>query len=209
MDAPASPVPLVFAAALAACSSPSRPPPPPPPPTPPPQPTQPRIVSQPTWDGCGAPVSPQPPASVRDVAWCDRTIDVGSGQTIDLDRGIHESRVYVCDLVPGHEGEHTTLVGRLVAVAYGDVDGDGVEDAALLVELDRYECDPAWNAHVSRIAVYAVRDGGVVGLGGIGVDRLDGASLAVEAGAVTLRSTGGAAVRWRWDGAARSWARDR
>jgi hypothetical protein len=106
----------------------------------------------------GAPTGTEP--SIRHVDWCNQTYRSGI-DSVEVIGGEHEEHVYVCDAVPGHEGEHITELWRLGEVAYGDIDGDGTEDAAVTFDEYGFACRDEDDQRQTRLRLYVFRDGEV------------------------------------------------
>jgi hypothetical protein len=151
-----------------------------------------RVSSPPPLHTCGG-ATTAAPRTVREVDWCNRSyVDA-----VSLTGGWSEQRAYVCDLVPGHEGEHTTDLVHLVDLAYGDIDRDDVDDVALLFDHTHHACEPAWSTRTSAIHAFSVRDAEVILLGAwevrLGGDR----RLTIVDGEVALVHADGGIERWR------------
>lgn len=146
---------------------------------------------------CHEPVPPGAARTVRDVDWCNRAYpELGSIPALVLSGGAFEEHVYACD-----NGEHTTTLRSLVEVAYGDLDGDGHEDAALVIDDDWYGCDDRGTTRVTLLAAFAFTDGVVRLLGTATVNQEPDATVKIELGAL-VRAVGTCHERWRLTGTA-------
>lgn len=131
------------------------------------------------WGGCAELPLRDPSRTadtVRAVDWCTRSY----GAMADLRDGYHELREYE-DL----GGPHDTTVWRLRDVGYGDIDGDGLEEAAILISDETYGATGG-SAGRTTVYLYALRDGAVVELARGSAPPCDRATMAVEAGAIRI-----------------------
>lgn len=117
------------------------------------------------------------PRTIRDVDWCNREYTPG---WVALRDGIGEIHEYM-DLAAAHD----TYIYKLADVAYGDLDGDGVEEAVVLIHSESYTGTAAWTG--ADLYVFALRAGNVVDLGSSPASVADRWTLAIGAGEVTLR----------------------
>jgi hypothetical protein len=149
--------------------------------------------------GISAAAAPRP-TTIRDVPWLDRTYDIGDGPAVFV-HGSHQEleedgMCSVCEGIP--------------AVTFGDVDGDGKEDAIVIVATNLGGAGTLIGAFV-----FALKDGAVVKLGEIeGGDRGEGGihSVRVVGRDVIVRRFDSRPIdgaccpgrilveRWRWDG---------
>jgi hypothetical protein len=164
---------------------------------------------------CGGPAPDAGVATIRDVDWCNRTYADPIGDTAVFG-GHHEDHVYTCGI--GEEplaGRHVTEIWTVDAVAYGDLDGDGIEDAAVSIDELWFGCldGDTDDTRVTRVRAFTVRDGAVVPLGDDTINRVDDrqlawAELVIDGGEVVRTYfwvTGTACVdRWRIAGGALS-----
>lgn len=87
---------------------------------------------------------PKPPfASLRAVDWCNFTVRVGFGTMHGGRSEMHEYEEL--------GGPHDTMLARLGAVSYGDLDGDGIEEAAVVLDEEDWFTS---GAHHERSTVY-------------------------------------------------------
>lgn len=136
----------------------------------------------------GAPKPAAPPPSnaapaaaertVRDVDWANRTYDLGDEGSYAVAAGHHEF-AYDEDgnPVPLGSPEAATMGWfTILETAFGDVTGDGVEEALIRTELST-----GGTGRFTALEVFAIRDGEPVVIGEIpGGDRGDGGLAGVE-----------------------------
>lgn len=139
---------------------------------------------------CDGRAGSEAPRSIRDVDWCNRSYAGAGGIPVTLVDGAYEEHVYACEGTP-HAGEHTTSRWQVGDVAYGDLDGDGADDAAVLIDEDWFGCGDA-ATRITRVRVYGLRDGGAVALGETTLGRVHDPLLAALP---VLEISGGAVVR--------------
>lgn len=128
------------------------------------------------WVGCqdGKP-APARYRSVREVDWCNHTYIAGIAT---LRRGRAELHEY-----EEMGGPHDTDIFRLGSVAFGDVDGDGVEDA--VVVLDHQAHGAHGGSHQgARVYLFTIRAGTVARLAD-GTARM-GSVARIAAGRILL-----------------------
>jgi hypothetical protein len=101
---------------------------------------------------------PKPPAkyaSLRDVDWCNRTEIPGVSTLV---KGVAELHEYAA-----LGGLHDTDIFRLGSVAFGDLDADGVEEAAVVIDHASHRPGGGqWSE--ATVYVFALRRGAVVRL---------------------------------------------
>ncbi len=109
------------------------------------------------WTTCGeaAAAPPTSYASLRAVDWCNRDYLPGIAHLRNGRAEIHE--------YPALGGPHDTDIFLLGSVAVGDLDGDGVEEAAVVLDHQSYGAHGGGH-HQSDVFVYALRSGKVVQL---------------------------------------------
>ncbi|MCA9676671.1 MAG: hypothetical protein H6708_21395 [Kofleriaceae bacterium] len=162
-------------------------------------------------------VQPGAEPSVRTVDFQNFTYDLGSDGTYTVANGMFEFS-YDADgnvipagaAQPDPDGYVEQGWFQVAAPVYGDVTGDGVEEALIQSELNS-----GGTGRFSAIAVYGMRDGAPVVIGGIpGGDRGDGGiyDVNVEGGLAIVKrlhslDEDGACCpskvqveHWRWDG---------
>lgn len=100
-----------------------------------------------------APEQKPPFASLRAVDWCNHTFVHGF---CELRGGTFEMHEYA-EL----GGMHDTILCRLGNVSYGDVDGDGVEEAAVVVDEENFFTSGA-SSRGSTVYLYALDKGAIV-----------------------------------------------
>jgi hypothetical protein len=145
---------------------------------------------------------------VREVDWCNRVYeDDGAGKL--LVGGMFEEHVWTCNLTGTSEdfGGHTTERLELDAVAYGDLDQDGIEDAVVTLASDWLGCGDLRAGgrgltRTSTIQAFTVRDGAVVPIAKkLWAHRVPSPSLAIADGEVQrtylLENGHDCVERWR------------
>jgi hypothetical protein len=112
------------------------------------------IVEERAWKACGdAKKVPTSYASVRAVDWCNREYIVGFAS---LRRGQAEIHEYAT-----MGGAHDTDIFLLGSVAYGDLDGDGLEEAAVVLDHQSFGANGGEH-YSSQVFVFSLRKGAVV-----------------------------------------------
>jgi hypothetical protein len=159
------------------------------------------------------------PASVRAIDWKNRAYEgVGErGDTYAVRGGVfefgHDGKGEIVPIDPGHrDAEQARGFFKVGDPVFGDVTGDGIEEAAILTMLST-----GGSGNFTSVVVYGVRGGQAVqlgsipggdrGLGGIRAVTIERGALAVE----RLRSLPGDGACcpssvdheiWRWNGKA-------
>lgn len=93
--------------------------------------------------------------SLREVDWCNREYVPGFATLRKGRAEIHEYEEL--------GGLHDTDIFRLGSVAYGDLDGDGVEEAVVVLDQESYAAKAGQHLE-ARVFVFALRGGKVVGV---------------------------------------------
>ena len=130
-----------------------------------------------------------PLGSIRDADWCDREYLAGIVTLVD---GVGELHEYMDMGQP-----HDTYIHRLMDVAYGDVDGDGATDAAVLLHSESYAGGNSWKG--ADIFLFTLRAGAVVDLGSEPASLAENWALSVGDGVVMMQFSLGAKTcvdRW-------------
>jgi hypothetical protein len=103
------------------------------------------------------PAKPEPvhAASVRDVDWRNLAYEASDGAQFRLRDGSWEGHVWY-----EGKGSHTTELWMLDAIGYGDLDGDGREDAVLALTWEYYGYTD--DRRALEVEAFSIRDGVVV-----------------------------------------------
>src|SRR4051812_36268729 len=94
-----------------------------------------------------APSPPQPKVTVRATSL--RTVDWGNLEYVGIGPShfrLHDGRSELHEYMVGHGTAHTTDLWLLDAVGYGDIGGDGNEDAAVAISYHFYGHDTEHHA---------------------------------------------------------------
>lgn len=188
-------VALVVCIALAGCSqSPQKTPITPDPtvaksttPPPPAASTAPPKPRDRAWQKCAAASGSAPTSykSLRDVDWCNHSYISGIA---DLRKGYSELHEY-----EELGGAHDTDIFRLGSVGYGDLDGDGTEDAVIVLDHDSYGAKGG-QYQVAQVYVFTIRGGKVASIASTqthrgSTGRISGTRLFLDYQPAALRCT--------------------
>ena len=152
----------------------------------------------------GAAEASEAPRSVRDVDWCNHEYEgdipgmFGEGARLGVHGGMTYEHVYGCPV----EGEHTSQDWTIGEVAYGDIDRDGVEDAAIVLDYHAYWCSEGGTEKLRAVLLQTVRDGRAVPLCTLQLERGEALRIAFADGDLAVTHENGRTGRWRWDDAA-------
>src|SRR5690606_21675138 len=122
--------------------------------------------------------------TVRDVDWCNFAFGVGPrGGAL---REGHSSVHLYADIGKPHDTIATTLRG----VVYGDLDGDGRLEAAIVLETSMWFARTGAHSGGTSVSIYALRRGTPTNLGSIATDKTVHA-ITLGKGVVTITSSDG------------------
>lgn len=192
---------VVALVALAACARPA-----PRPLLPPvnPLPSSPTADVPPTFSDVTAAVTDTPAASLdvraerslRSVDWCNVYLPIP-------EVALHDCRGHFLESHRQGEGPHTVDEFMLTSVAYGDVTGDGREDALVLIGgttrpllLSLGEPRP-----MGWVMLFTALEGGVTRLAGVATGDAPAVRAMIRGGVTTVvrrRAGRDCAERWRW-----------
>lgn len=109
---------------------------------------------------CGEPKDDaRAPRKITDVDWCNHDFGMWKGR---MRAGHSEVHLYRALGQP-----HDTLLARLRGVVYGDVDGDGTRDAAIVIEKASWYAGRSEASTSTTVYVYAFVKGAPALLGSI------------------------------------------
>lgn len=139
------------------------------------------------WDACPPLPGIVRPADVTQVDWCSCGGLSRFGTMKACHAELHEYESL--------GGPHDTSITRVLDVAYGDLDGDGVAEAVVpVLRIDDYA--RAGTSHErGTLFVYGVRPGGVRRL--VELATRPPERVSIDGGVVTLRARGGCVERLR------------
>lgn len=151
-------------------------------------PPSPKAATERAWKACREtkPKSKASVASVRDVDWCNHPFVAGICTPRDGVGELHEYEEL--------GGMHDTHICRLGAVAFGDLDGDGVDEAAVVVDEESHFAKGG-SSRSSTVYVYGFDGSGprLRAHAGIGLE----ADVSIDAGLVVLAYTDASRGRCR------------
>jgi hypothetical protein len=132
--------------------------------------------------------------------WCNRTY----GQELEyvareLVGGHHEEHVYMC--LPPHDGEHVTYLFIERDVVTGDLDGDGSDEALVVIDDIFFGCGDEGSHKLTKLIAHAVRDGVPTVMATTDVERRDDATFTIAGGQVVRTLVDGCIHRWNVRGA--------
>ena len=116
------------------------------------------------------------PRSIRDVDWCNHEYIAG---LVELRDGTAELHEYM-EL----GGEHDTHIWKLIEVVYGDVDGDGRDEAAVLIHSENWAQGRSW--FDADLHMFSLRGATVVSLGSAPASLTDRRNLTIGSNEVLM-----------------------